>query len=79
MQKISGLCEKVLCFDAYPDNEWIKSVPNAKYVTLDELLENSNIISVHVPLLPQTKHLINKETIAKMKKHAILINTSRYI
>ena len=41
------------------------------------MLTNSNVISVHVPLLPETRHLINKESIAKMKKNVILVNTSR--
>ena len=77
VEKVSGLCAKVLCYDAYPANDWIAKIPNAEYVDLDTLLENSNIISIHVPLLPETKYLINKDSIAKMKKHAILINTSR--
>ena len=77
VQKIAGLCKEVLCFDAYPANDWIKTIPNARYVEMDFLLQNSNIISIHVPLLPDTKYLINKDTIAKMKKHVILINTSR--
>ncbi len=76
-QKAAGLCNKVLCFDAYPSNDWIKTIPNAEYVELDHLLANSNFISIHVPLLPTTHHLINKENIGKMRKHVILINTSR--
>ncbi len=77
VQKVAGLCSKVICFDAYPSHDWIKTIPNAEYVELDYLFENSNFISIHVPLLPTTHHLINKDTIAKMKKHAIIINTSR--
>jgi len=75
--KISGLVEKVLCFDVYPDNEWIKTIPNAEYVNLDTLLKNSDFISIHVPLLPQTHHLINEEAFAKMKNDVVLVNTSR--
>ncbi len=77
VQKIAGLVNKVLCFDAYPSKDWIKTIPNAEYVELEYLLANSNFISIHVPLLPDTHHLINKDTISKMKKHVILINTSR--
>ena len=77
VQKVAGLCQRVLCFDAYPDQKWIDGIPNAEYVELNYLLENSNVISIHVPLLDDTYHLINKDTIAKMKKHVILINTSR--
>ncbi|QLY25233.1 2-hydroxyacid dehydrogenase [Bdellovibrio sp. KM01] len=49
----------------------------AKYVTLDELLEKSDIISLHCPLNDATKHLINESAFAKMKSNAILINTGR--
>lgn len=48
-----------------------------RYVSLDDLLANSDIVSLHVPLMPQTHHLINAETLAKMKQGAYLINTSR--
>ena len=48
-----------------------------KYVSLDELLSNSDLISLHCPLFETTKHMINKETIKKMKKGTILVNTSR--
>jgi len=75
--KISGLVDKVLCFDAFPDNEWIKTVPNASYTDMDNLLKNADFISIHVPLLPQTQHLINEDALAKMKQDVILVNTSR--
>ena len=48
-----------------------------RYVSLDELLENSDYITLHCPLNDQTKHMINKETIAKMKSSAVIINTGR--
>ena len=48
-----------------------------RYVSLDELLENSDYITLHCPLNDQTKHMINKETIAKMKPSAVIINTGR--
>ena len=48
-----------------------------RYVSLDELLENSDYISLHCPLNDQTKHLINKETISKMKPNAVIVNTGR--
>ena len=56
--------------------------PNAdgdgiRYVSLDELLEHSDYITLHCPLNEQTKHMINKDTIAKMKSSAIIINTGR--
>ena len=48
-----------------------------RYVSLDELLENSDYITLHCPLNDQTKHMINKETIAKMKPNAVIVNTGR--
>ena len=66
-----------MCFDAYPAEDWIKTIPNAEYVPLEKLLAESNIISIHVPLLPETHHLINAENIDKMKKNVIIVNTSR--
>jgi glycerate dehydrogenase len=47
------------------------------YVDLDTLLAHSDIISMHCPLFPETTHLINKDTLAKMKDGAVLLNTSR--
>jgi glyoxylate reductase len=46
-------------------------------VELSELLRTSDIVSLHVPLTPETRHLINRESLAAMKADAILINTSR--
>ena len=48
-----------------------------RYVDLDTLLANSDYISLHCPLTPQTRHIINKETLSKMKPSAFLVNTSR--
>ncbi|KAI8844019.1 D-isomer specific 2-hydroxyacid dehydrogenase [Chytriomyces cf. hyalinus JEL632] len=67
---------KVLCYDAYPSKD-VASWENCSYVTLDELLNQSKLISLHAPLLPETKHMINAESLAKMQKGAVLINTSR--
>jgi hypothetical protein len=48
-----------------------------RYVDLETVLKNSDYVSLHCPLTPQTKHMINKETLALMKPTAFLINTSR--
>lgn len=48
-----------------------------RYVSLDELLENSDYITLHCPLNDQTKYMINKETIDKMKPSAVIVNTGR--
>ena len=48
-----------------------------EYVTLDEVLERSDIVSLHCPLTPATENLINRDTLAKMKDGVILLNTAR--
>lgn len=48
-----------------------------RHVSLDELLENSDYITLHCPLNDQTKHIINKEAIGKMKPSAVIVNTGR--
>ncbi|WP_457643386.1 NAD(P)-dependent oxidoreductase [Persephonella sp.] len=65
----------VMAYDI-KENPQLKDA-GVKYTSLDELVKNSDIISVHVPLLPQTYHLINRERISMMKNGAVLINTSR--
>ncbi|NGX49026.1 MAG: D-lactate dehydrogenase [Candidatus Anoxychlamydiales bacterium] len=67
---------KVIAADPYP-NKSLEKEHKIEYVDLNVLLKNSDIISLHCPLTPQTKHMINKESIAKMKKGVMLINTSR--
>ncbi len=59
-------------------NEGLEAVCGAKFfATHEEVLRQADIVSIHVPLLPATKHLINAERLSMMKKTAILINTSR--
>lgn len=58
-------------------NSTLEEICNATYTDLDTLLRESDFISLHVPLLPSTTHLINKEKLELMKASAILVNTSR--
>lgn len=69
-----GFGMEVLCYDIY-ENPDLKNI--ARYVSLDELLKSSDLISLHCPLTKDTMHLINKDTIEKMKNGVILVNTSR--
>lgn len=69
-----GFGMKVIAYDVY-ENPSLKDF--VTYVTLDELLAQSDLISLHCPLMDNTYHLINKDTIAKMKDGVILVNTSR--
>jgi D-lactate dehydrogenase len=71
-----GFGMNILAYDAYPNEEFANQL-GYKYVSLDELLANSDIISLHCPYLPSTHHLINKDNILKIKKGAYLINTAR--
>lgn len=71
-----GFDMNVLGYDPFPNKDLAKKF-GFKYVKLDELLKNSDFISLHVPLLPSTKHIINKKNIDKIKKGAYLINTAR--
>lgn len=56
---------------------WAEGARPAPYVPLEELLRRSDVVSLHCPLFPETRGLINRETIAEMKDGAILLNTSR--
>ena len=58
-------------------DKFMAELINFKYVTLDELLQQSDIISLHVPYNKYTAHMINKESIAKMKDGVLIINTAR--
>ena len=69
-----GFGMKIIAYDVF-ENPSIKEFTT--YVTLDELFAKSDLISLHCPLMDSTYHLINRETIAKMKDGVILVNTSR--
>ncbi len=72
-----GFLMKVLAFDTHP-NEELAIEYGFQYVqSVDEIYQHSDIISLHAPLLPQTKHMINEESINKMKDGVVLINTAR--
>ncbi|MBI5400910.1 MAG: D-glycerate dehydrogenase [Candidatus Yonathbacteria bacterium] len=59
-------------------NEALEALCGAKFcATYEEVLAQADVVSIHVPLLPTTKHLINAERLATMKKNALLVNTSR--
>lgn len=70
----SGFGMRVLAYDVYP-NESLKDF--VQYVSFEELLAESDLISLHCPLMDNTYHLVNIETIKKMKDGVILVNTSR--
>lgn len=67
----SGFDMKVLAYDPYPSDI------GAEYVSLDELCAKSDFISIHCPLNKDTYHIINSDTLSKMRDGVIIINTSR--
>src|SRR5574344_537187 len=68
-----GFGMKVIAYDKYP----AKNLDFVEYVSLEELLKQSDLISLHCPLLIDTYHMINNATISLMKPGVILVNTSR--
>lgn len=71
-----GFGMHVLAYDPYP-NKFIAEILHYRYAPLDEVLAGSDIITLHVPARPETYRLINADTLKKVKKGAILINTAR--
>jgi len=74
--KSRGFDMKLLYTDEYPSADLEKNL-GARKVSLEELLAQSDFVSVHVPLMPGTRHLIDAKALGLMKKTAVLINTSR--
>lgn len=72
MDILRGLKMQIIAYDLYPD-------PNldVEYVSLPELFKRSDVITLHCPLTKETEYMINRNSIAMMKKGVILINTSR--
>jgi glyoxylate reductase len=74
--KSQGFQMNVLYTD-HQVNKTLEEIVQAKKVTFDELLQTSDFISVHVPLIDETYHLISEKELQRMKSTAVLINTSR--
>jgi D-lactate dehydrogenase len=72
---LNGFGCRIIAYDKFknPDCEEL----GVEYVELNDLLARSDIISLHCPLLPQTHHLVNHDSIARMKRGVMIINTSR--
>lgn len=75
IQIMLGFGCKVLAYDPYP-NPKVEQM-GASYVSLDDLLTHSDIITLHCPLTPETRHLIDAETLALCKDGVMIVNTSR--
>jgi D-lactate dehydrogenase len=75
-QALHGFGMKLLASDPFPDRDWAGR-QGVDYVDAASLARLSDVISLHIPLTPETKHIIRKETLDLMKPGAILINVSR--
>jgi D-lactate dehydrogenase len=71
-----GFGMRVVAHDPFPQDEWVAE-QGITYLSLPELLAASDIVSLHLPLSPETHHLIDVESLALMKPGAMLVNTSR--
>lgn len=71
---LKGFGCNVVAYDPFENTEFKKY---GSYTDLDTLLSSSDIVSLHCPLMPKTRYIINEETISRMKKGAMLVNTSR--
>ena len=75
-RRAQGFSMRLLYTDARR-NEDAERELGAAFVTMDELLRDSDFVSLHVPLLPETRHLIDAAALRKMKRTAVLVNSSR--
>lgn len=73
---VNGFGMRILAYDIYPDNSYSEEL-GFSYVDLDTLYAESDIITLNCPLTPETYHIIDAESIAKMKQGVMLINTGR--
>ena len=75
-KKLSGMGVEILAYDKYKTN-YTNNFEQVRETTLEDILANAAIISLHLPFTPETKHLVNSDFLKKCKDGVILINTSR--
>ena len=71
-----GFGMNVIASDPFPNEQWATE-KGVQYASTEELFRNSDVISLHCPLTPENRHLVNGESLSKMKKNALIINTGR--
>lgn len=74
--RVRGFNMRLLCYDLAPDPVWARQL-GATYKPLEAVLGEADIVSIHLPLTPDTRHIIGAQALALMKREAILINTAR--
>lgn len=75
-RRATGFGLRVVAYDLFQDERFAREW-NVRYVSLDKLLTSADFVSLHAPATGDTRHLINQETLARMKPSAFLINTAR--
>ncbi len=75
-QIFRGFGTRVLAYDPFPTPDWA-ATNQVEYTSIDRVLAESDVLSLHMPLTAETHHLLNHQTLARMKPGACLINTSR--
>ncbi|MFM8360577.1 MAG: NAD(P)-dependent oxidoreductase, partial [Verrucomicrobiota bacterium] len=73
---LRGFGLRVLATDPFPEAAWAER-HGIEYAPLEEIIRLADVVSLHTPLNPETHHLIRRETLARMKPGAILVNVSR--
>ncbi len=73
---LRGLKMDVLAYDLYPNKEWAAQ-NHVRYVDLDDIYRDADVITLHCPLTPQNLHMINADNLAKMKDGVMIVNTGR--
>jgi D-3-phosphoglycerate dehydrogenase len=75
-KRATGFEMRILAYDPYPDNEWARAL-GVSYVSIDELVRESDFVTVHCPLSPETAGIVGERELGQMKPTAFLINTAR--
>jgi D-3-phosphoglycerate dehydrogenase len=75
-RRLCGFDCRILAFDPFADADFAK-VHQVELLTMDEVIAEADLVSLHLPLLPETRCLVNDNFLSKMKKGSLLINTSR--
>lgn len=73
---LKGFGCKLMAYDPFPDKEWGKA-HDVTFETVEEVFRQADIISLHAPLTPETHYLVNKDSISRMKRGVMLVNTGR--
>ena len=76
IRRLSGFGSRILAYDVIQDSQLVKAY-GITYVSLEELLEKSDVVTLHIPLMEETREMIGRRELQQMKKTACLINTAR--